>query len=102
MNAFFIPQLGSMIYTMNGMATQLNLNADEPGAFLGVSSHFSGDGFADMQFEVRALPLRPLFHLDRRDPQRRRELDLAKATRILPAEHECRSVRLFGGRAGPS
>ena len=31
MNAFFIPQLGSMIYTMNGMATQLNLHADEPG-----------------------------------------------------------------------
>jgi cytochrome o ubiquinol oxidase subunit II len=25
MNAFFIPQLGSMIYTMNGMTTQLNL-----------------------------------------------------------------------------
>jgi cytochrome o ubiquinol oxidase subunit 2 len=56
MNAFFIPQLGSMIYTMNGMATQLNLNADEPGTFLGMSSHFSGDGFADMQFKVEALP----------------------------------------------
>src|SRR5215468_10113533 len=27
MNAFFIPQLGSMIYTMNGMATNLNLKA---------------------------------------------------------------------------
>src|SRR3984893_14428276 len=25
MNAFFVPQLGSMIYTMNGMTTQLNL-----------------------------------------------------------------------------
>jgi starvation-inducible DNA-binding protein len=25
MNAFFIPQLGSMIYAMNGMTTQLNL-----------------------------------------------------------------------------
>ncbi len=31
MNAFFIPQLGSMIYTMNGMTTQLNLKADQPG-----------------------------------------------------------------------
>ena len=56
MNAFFVPQLGSMIYTMNGMATQLNLNADEPGTFLGMSSHFSGDGFADMEFNVQALP----------------------------------------------
>ena len=56
MNAFFIPQLGSMIYTMNGMATQLNLHADEPGTFLGLSSHFSGDGFSDMHFDVEALP----------------------------------------------
>ncbi len=55
MNAFFVPQLGSMIYTMNGMATQLNLQADRPGTFRGLSSHFSGDGFSDMHFEVRAL-----------------------------------------------
>jgi len=56
MNAFFIPKLGSMIYTMNRMETQLHLIADEPGTFLGMSSHFSGDGFADMQFNVEALP----------------------------------------------
>jgi cytochrome o ubiquinol oxidase subunit 2 len=56
LNAFFVPKLGSMIYTMNRAATQLNLNADQPGTFLGMSSHFSGDGFADMQFKVEALP----------------------------------------------
>jgi cytochrome o ubiquinol oxidase subunit 2 len=56
MNVFFIPQLGSMIYTMNGMTTQLYLSADAPGTFLGQSSHFSGDGFSDMHFEVRAVP----------------------------------------------
>src|SRR5271168_882563 len=56
MNAFFIPQLGSMIYTMNGMRTQLNLQADAPGTFHGLSSHYSGDGFSDMHFDVRALP----------------------------------------------
>jgi cytochrome o ubiquinol oxidase subunit 2 len=55
MNAFFIPQLGSMIYTMNGMSTQLNLQADAPGTYHGLSSHFSGDGFADMNFQVHAL-----------------------------------------------
>src|SRR6266850_772316 len=47
MNAFFIPRLGSMIYTMNGMTTQLNLQADAPSTFRGQSSHFSGDGFSD-------------------------------------------------------
>jgi cytochrome o ubiquinol oxidase subunit 2 len=56
MNAFFIPQLGSMIYTMNGMTTQLYLEADAPGTFAGLSSHYSGDGFSGMHFDVRALP----------------------------------------------
>ena len=56
LNAFFVPQLGSMIYTMNGMTTQLNLHADSPGIFQGLSSHYSGAGFSDMHFDVEALP----------------------------------------------
>jgi cytochrome o ubiquinol oxidase subunit 2 len=56
MSAFFIPQLGSMIYTMNGMTTQLNLRADAPGTFHGLASHYSGDGFSDMHFDVQAVP----------------------------------------------
>ena len=56
MNAFFVPELGSMIYTMNRMRTQLYLVADKPGDFLGESAMFSGDGFADMHFEVEAVP----------------------------------------------
>ena len=55
MNAFFVPQLGSMIYTMNRMATQLWLHADEPGTFHGMSAHYSGEGFSDMHFQVKAL-----------------------------------------------
>ncbi len=55
MNAFFIPQLGSMIYTMNGMTSRLNLRADTPGEFQGLSAHFSGDGFSDMHFDVHVV-----------------------------------------------
>ena len=55
MSAFFVPQLGSMIYTMNGMTTQLNLMADQPGDFHGMSSHFNGDGFPGMYFTVHAV-----------------------------------------------
>jgi cytochrome o ubiquinol oxidase subunit II len=55
MNTFFIPQLGGMIYTMNGMADDLYLQADHPGVFRGLSAHFSGDGFSDMHFDVRAM-----------------------------------------------
>src|SRR5262245_5647319 len=56
MNAFFVPQLGSMIYTMNGMATQLNLKANESGTFMGLSAMFSGNGFSDMHFKTEAVP----------------------------------------------
>jgi len=55
MNSFFVPQLGSQIYTMAGMTSQLYLQADKAGTYAGLSAQFSGDGFSDMHFEVRAL-----------------------------------------------
>jgi cytochrome o ubiquinol oxidase subunit 2 len=55
MNAFFVPQLGSQIYAMPGMTTRLNLMADHAGEYPGLSAHFSGAGFSDMQFAVRAM-----------------------------------------------
>jgi cytochrome o ubiquinol oxidase subunit 2 len=56
MNSFFVPQLGSQIYTMGGMTTQLNLLADAPGEYPGFSANFSGDGFSQMRFVVKAVP----------------------------------------------
>src|SRR5260221_170565 len=55
MNSFFVPQLGSQIYTMSGMATRLHLQADHLGTYPGLSTMFSGDGFADMRFTVDAV-----------------------------------------------
>jgi cytochrome o ubiquinol oxidase subunit 2 len=55
MNVFFVPQLGSMIYTMNGMVTRLNLRADDVGTLQGLSAHFSGDGFPNMMFDVNVV-----------------------------------------------
>ena len=54
MNSFFVPQLGSQMYTMAGMVNYLNLRADHEGTYRGLSAEFSGDGFADMQFTVNA------------------------------------------------
>ena len=56
MNSFFVPQLGSQIYTMASMASQVSLQADQPGTFAGLSAQFSGEGFAGMHFNVRAMP----------------------------------------------
>jgi cytochrome o ubiquinol oxidase subunit II len=55
MNVFFVPRLGSEIYSMSGMATQLNLQADQPGTYPGLSANFSGDGFSDMSFALEAV-----------------------------------------------
>ncbi len=55
-NAFFIHRLGSMIYAMPGMVSQLWLQADHPDVLLGQSAQFSGDGFSDMQFKVTSVP----------------------------------------------
>jgi len=56
MNSFFVPQLGSQIYTMPGMTTHLNLLADKPGEYPGISANFSGDGFANMRFTAKSVP----------------------------------------------
>ena len=54
MNVFFIPQLGSQIYAMAGMQTQVHLIADQPGVYDGLSTNFSGAGFPDMKFTATA------------------------------------------------
>src|SRR5712692_6432796 len=56
MNSFFVPQLGSQIYTMAGMVTRLHLQADHPGTYRGLSAQYSGEGFSDMRFAVNAMP----------------------------------------------
>ncbi|MBV9992993.1 MAG: ubiquinol oxidase subunit II [Alphaproteobacteria bacterium] len=55
-NAFFVPRLGSMVYAMPGMVSQVSLEADRPGTTYGQSAHFSGDGFSDMHFQVQSVP----------------------------------------------
>ena len=54
MNSFFIPRLGSQIFAMAGMRTQVHLIADHPGTFEGLSANFSGRGFSDMRFDAIA------------------------------------------------
>src|SRR5580704_10182699 len=43
MNSFLVPQLAGQIYTMAKMVTRLNLRADHPGKYHGVSAQFSGE-----------------------------------------------------------
>jgi cytochrome o ubiquinol oxidase subunit 2 len=55
MNSFWIPALGGQMYAMTGMTTNLNLMASESGTYVGKSANYSGEGFAHMNFAVRAV-----------------------------------------------
>ncbi|BAJ04298.1 ubiquinol oxidase subunit II [Shewanella violacea] len=94
MNSFFIPQLGSQIYSMAGMVTQLHLIANEPGTFDGISANYSGAGFAGMKFKAIATPTAKDFdvwvsklkqHGSRLDPQSYQQL--AKPSENNPVEY---------------
>ncbi|WP_084423084.1 ubiquinol oxidase subunit II [Cohnella thermotolerans] len=54
MNSFWIPQLGGQIYTMSGMAMELNLIADEEGEYPGKGANFTGEHFGKMGFIAKA------------------------------------------------
>ena len=55
MQSLFIPALGSQIYAMGGMVTQLNLQASKPGRFLGENTMYNGDGFHQQHFTAVAM-----------------------------------------------
>ncbi len=55
MNAFYIPALAGMIYTMPGMQTTLNAVINKPGNYEGFSSHYSGAGFSGMRFRFHGV-----------------------------------------------
>lgn len=96
MNSFFVPQLGSMIATMPGMVTQLHLKADHIGDLWGLSTQFSGDGFAGMGFSVR---VKSKDDFDRWVDDARRsacDLDHAGYAALLP---QSRNVHPFAFRS---
>lgn len=72
MSAFWIPALGSQIYNMNGMTSELNLLATENGTYTGYSTNINGTGYADMKFDVDVIP-HDKFH-DWVDAQRAKHL----------------------------
>ncbi|MEP7185001.1 MAG: cytochrome ubiquinol oxidase subunit II [Rhodanobacter sp.] len=55
MQSLQIPSLGSQIYAMGGMVTRLNLQADEPGEFMGENTMYNGEGFHQQQFRAIAM-----------------------------------------------
>ena len=61
MSAFWIPNLGSQTYAMNGMSSKLSLMADKPGTYRGSNTNINGEGYADMNFNAIAMKDRASF-----------------------------------------
>lgn len=55
MQSFMVPRLAGQIYAMAGMETQLYLQADHAGVFLGENTQYNGDGFQKQKFRTLAL-----------------------------------------------
>ncbi len=55
MSAFFIPQLGSQIYAMAGMRTQLHLVSGHIGTYDGLNTQYNGKGFSEMHFKTKVV-----------------------------------------------
>lgn len=56
MSSFWIPNLGTQRYAMNGMSAKLSLVADEDGRYRGSNTNINGEGYADMEFYAETLP----------------------------------------------
>lgn len=54
MNSFWVPGLGGQIYAMPGMVTQMHHKAEKPGDYFGSPANIAGEGFARMDFTIRA------------------------------------------------
>jgi cytochrome o ubiquinol oxidase subunit 2 len=55
MDAFSVPELAGMVYTMPGMQTMLHAVINKPGQYPGFSANYSGAGFTDMRFAFEGM-----------------------------------------------
>ena len=55
MNTFHVPALGSTVRVLPGTESQLDAVISQPGTYVGRSGHYSGAGFAGMQFRLLGL-----------------------------------------------
>lgn len=96
MSAFWVPTLGTQIYAMSGMSSQLNLMATTQGDFPGYTTNINGSGYADMKFMVHSRSDAEFNKWVREAKQSSRQLDAAEYARLAEPSvlNEERSYRL--------
>lgn len=86
MSAFWVPQLGSQIYSMNGMASQIHLLATKTGTFKGYNTNINGEGYAKMTFDTVSMS----------------ENDFSTWTKKAAASHKVLTTDTFDTLVAPS
>ena len=90
MNAFYVPTLAGMVYTMPSMETKLHAVINTPGVYRGISANYSGAGFSGMHFQFFGMKDADFAGWVARnqgaggDLSRARYLDLVKPTQTVP------------------
>ena len=100
MNAFFVPQLGSMVYTMAGMQTRLHLIGHTPGTYAGMSSAYSGAGFSDMKFPARVVTAADFTRWLEQARDSGEQLDAARLAELEVPTHGAQLLRFSGVDTG--
>ena len=95
-NAFFVPQMGTMIYTMPRMTTRLNLQADKPRSLSTAAPRISAaTASPGMQFKVQAVPADQFAMWAQRRPRRRPMLDGRGYAAAAEAQQLCEADDLW-------
>ena len=96
MSAFWIPALGSQIYAMNGMESQLNTKATKLGSYTGYNTNINGEGYAKMTFETDVVTEEAFADWVRKTKAEGSELDMKTYEKIAEpkAVTERRSYKL--------
>jgi cytochrome aa3-600 menaquinol oxidase subunit 2 len=55
-SSFWVPQLAGQKYAMANMLNTLHVVATVPGDYMGRNASFTGEGFAEQSFNVKAMP----------------------------------------------
>lgn len=93
MNSFWMPEIAGMIMNMPGMITELNVIVPERGTYVGMSSNYSGEGFAGMDFKIHVVSREAYQSWAKMTQMSGQALDfhkyqkLAEPSKKVPAEH---------------
>lgn len=95
MNSFFIPKLGSQIYAMAGMNSNLSLIAYTNGVYKGISSNFSGKGFSGMKFDVLVTNYQDFINWIRKLKISKNEINTIEDYNLIAEPSEYNDIKYF-------